>query len=183
VPEVKRWQRAADAGRYTLWRPSRLGLLLLSAFAVSEAAAPQQLAEAQAQSEDEIACAAFLEANHKAAHTNESCLKAAEAGFGPAQYSVGMGFGFAGQPELEQKYYRLAAEQRITAAYLGLGHTLVQSDPWESIYWYQRFVATGDEAKGYAAILIAKIFEALGDRGQAAYWVEVCKASEYRSCE
>jgi len=116
------------------------------------------------------------------AHENKQCLRAADAGFGPAQYSVGMAFGFAGDHAAEEKYYRLAADRQVIAAYLGLGHLLAESKPWEALYWYQRYVALKPEGYGYAALLASKIFERLGDRGQAGYWLGVCTASGYEGC-
>ena len=138
-----------------------------------------------AASEDEAACLRFVDVgeNYKVAHENEHCLRAAEAGLGSAQYSVGMGYGFAGERALEERYYRLAADQRNVAAYLALGHMLSESKPWESVYWYQRYVAVKPEGYGYAALLVSKILEQLDDKGQAAYWLDVCRASGYEGCK
>ena len=138
-----------------------------------------------ARSSDEAECMAFiaLEQNYRVAHENERCLAAAKAGFGPAQYAVGMGYGFGGDRVSEERYYRLAADQRIVAAYLALGHTFAETKPWESVYWYQRFIATKPEGYGYAALLVSKIFVRLQDAGQAAYWLEVCRESKYEGCQ
>jgi hypothetical protein len=75
-----------------------------------------------ASTQDAKACNAFIHVgtNYKVAQTYAPCLKAAESGVGPAEYSVGMGYGFAGQPKLEELYYRRAAEHGVSAAYLGI---------------------------------------------------------------
>lgn len=121
--------------------------------------------------------------NYKRANTEEHCMRAAEAGVPSAQYSVGMAYGFAGETELEDKYYRLAANQGLIVAYLAMGHSLKEQHPWQAVYWYQRFVAAKPEGYGYAALMNAKIFRELGDEAQAKYWLDVCKASPYKHCE
>ena len=120
--------------------------------------------------------------NYKTAHKYQPCLDSAALGQGPAQYALGMSYGYAGNSELEEKYYRLAASNRNIAAYLSLGHVLSVSNPWEAIYWYQRYVATKSNGYGYAAVLISNLFSKLGDSIQAAYWLEVCEASQYGGC-
>lgn len=94
------------------------------------------MAHASANTEDVIQCRQFLEEDgaHKTANENESCLRAADTGVGFAQYSVGMGFGYEGRHDLEKTYYRMAANNRIKAAYLALGHTLKDEYPWCAIY-------------------------------------------------
>jgi hypothetical protein len=129
-------------------------------------------------------CTAFTKQgeNYKIAHTNEYCMKAAELGVSSAQYSVGMSYGFAGNSNMEEKYYRMAANQGNIASYLGLGHALRKKNVWESIYWYQRFIATKAEGYGYAAILLSGIFNELGDSAQSEYWRVVCEQSPYQDC-
>lgn len=137
-----------------------------------------------ASTDSEQACQDFvsIQDNYKLAHENDDCLKAANEGFGSAQYSVGMAFGFAGNRQLEEEYYRLAADNRIIAAYLALGHHMRDESIWESIYWYQRFVQTKTNGYGYAANLLSRLFETLDDEGQAQYWLEVCVTSDYHAC-
>jgi len=176
VPRHRRQRAAAELRRYTRSMSVWLYPLLLGLLASSSAVV--------AQDRDVEECNAFVAVgeNYKTAHRNENCLRAAERGSGSAQYSVGMAYGFAGDRQLEEKYYRLAADQRSVAAYLALGHLLADRSPWESIYWYQRYVATKADGYGYAALLLSKSFERLGERGQAAYWLEVCSKSEYTGC-
>lgn len=182
-----RWARcraAAEVRRHTRRAMLQLSLIVIAASARTEAALAQTEVKPP-RSEDEVGCMAFLDGageSHRHAHENKQCLRAADAGFGPAQYSVGMGFGFAGDHAAEEKYYRLAADRQVIAAYLGLGHLLAESNPWEAIYWYQRYVALKPEGYGYAALLASRIFERLGERGQAEYWLGVCKTSGYEGC-
>jgi hypothetical protein len=142
------------------------------------------LPEPEKQSSDEQQCLNYvrLGENYKFAHQNEHCLSAANAGVASVQYSVGMGYGFAGDSASEEKYYRMAANNRNIAAYLGLGHVLAKSKPWEAIYWYQRYIATRHDGWGYAAILVSRIFNRLGDPAQAAYWLDACRSSTYEGC-
>jgi len=137
-----------------------------------------------AATSDRAACLAFVKesANFKVAQQNPRCLRAAAAGDPAAQYSVGMGYGFAGQPDLEEKYYRLAAEQGLAPAYLALAHSLLDAHEDEAIQWYERFVETKSDGYGYAAKLLADIFERRGDRKQSNYWSSVCRASTYKGC-
>jgi TPR repeat protein len=132
-----------------------------------------------------IECTAFIKQgeNYKIAHTNQDCIKAADLGGSSAQYSLGMSYGFANKPNLEEKYYRLAANQGNIASYLALGHALRQKNVWESIYWYQRFVATKADGYGYAAVLLSGIFNELGDSAQSKYWKAVCERSPYQDCD
>lgn len=163
--------------RYPLWAPMRVFVFLLIVFAHSKVVL--------AQSEDESRCLAYVSAgeNYKVAHENDYCLRAAKAGSGAAQYSVGVAYGFAGDRESEERYYRLAADRRIVAAYLALGHVLAVTRPWEAIYWYQRYVATKAEGYGYTALLLSKILARMGEEGEAMYWVEVCRGSGYEECD
>jgi len=179
-----RHQRVAQLGRNTRWPAA-----WFSAGAVvvcfASGAAVAQTEPVVPSSEDEIACVAFVDAgreNYKRAHEDAHCLKAAQTGSRLAQYSVGMGYGFAGDRVSEEKYYRLAANQKAVAAYLALGHLLAEDRPWEAIYWYQRFIELRPEGYGYAAVLVSKIFQRLGDRSQAAYWLEVCRGSGHEGC-
>jgi len=139
---------------------------------------------ASEQQNDEALCLAYTQQgdNYKTGHKNIHCIVAANLGIGSAQYAVGMGYGFEGDHALEEKYYRLAADNRVVAAYLALGHVLAEKAPYEAIYWYQRSVCANGKHDGYAAILISKIFAALGNEGQATYWREVCKNSQYKYC-
>lgn len=134
---------------------------------------------------EEQQCLSFarLGENYKLAHQNEHCLSAASAGVASAQYSVGMAFGLAGDSAAEEKYYRMAANNRNIASYLALGHTYADTKPWEAIYWYQRYITTRHDGWGYAAFLVSKIFEKLGDPAQAAYWLEACRSSPYEGCK
>jgi len=134
---------------------------------------------------DEEKCLSYIRAHqsYKDAHKNKNCLKAAKAGISSAQYIVGMSYGFAGNHELEKKYYRLAANNKNIAAYLSLGHVLRDESKWEAIYWYQRYVATKTKGYGYAALLISDIFNELGDDAQSKYWREVCRTSSFRDCD
>ena len=120
--------------------------------------------------------------NYKIANKNKYCLNAANAGISSAQYSVGMGYGFSGNQKLEKEYYRKAANQNNIAAYLALGHTLRDDSIWETIYWYQRFVATKTDGYGLAANLLSEIFTKLNDKEQSAYWLQVCELSPYTGC-
>lgn len=120
--------------------------------------------------------------NYKRAHTNQQCLQAAADGVPSAQYSLGMAYEFEGNDELAQKYYRLAANQGGVGAYLALGHSLKESDPWQAIYWYQRYVASRARGYGYAALMISRVFDEMGDEAQSQYWIGVCKASSYKDC-
>ena len=133
---------------------------------------------------NEILCMKFVKEgdNYKIANKNKSCLKAANAGISSAQYSVGMGYGFSGKSKLEKEYYRKAANQRNIAAYLALGHTLRDENIWESIYWYQRYIATKTDGYGVAAYLLAEIFTKLNNKEQSAYWRQVCEQSPYTAC-
>lgn len=135
-------------------------------------------------SSDEERCRAFIRIgdNYKQAHKNEHCLKAAKLGVGSSQYSVGLAYGYSGDKASEEKYYRLAANNGSSAAYLALGHVLNDPKPWEAIYWYQRYVTSKADGYGYAALLVSKIFQRFGDKAQAAYWVEVCRSSTYNGC-
>jgi len=137
-----------------------------------------------ASSSSEQACQNYvsIEDGYKTAHKNEDCLKALDEGYGSAQYSVGMGFGYAGDKKLEEKYYRLAADNGVVAAYLALGHHLREENIWESIYWYQRFVQTKTNGYGYAALQLSKLFDKLSDAGQAKYWLTICESSDYEGC-
>lgn len=139
---------------------------------------------AVAETSSEKACSDYLsnENNIKSAHTNKHCLEAANEGSGSAQYSVGLSYGFAGQTENEEKYYRLAANNRTAASYLALGHMKRERHIWESIYWYQRFVATKSNGYGYAALQLSDIFASLGNAGQSKYWLSICKSSNYDGC-
>ena len=137
-----------------------------------------------ATSSDGEACATFIKksGNYKVAQQNPQCLRAADAGDSAAQYSVGMGYGFAGRPDLEEKYYRLAAAQGLAPAYLALGHSLLEAHEDEAIQWYERFVETRADGYGYGSKLLADIFERRGDQQQSRYWLSVCKASSYQGC-
>ena len=163
--------------RYTLGPLMRLLSFFLTLFCSSLAIAATLDSDAQQ-------CQAFVSVgeNYKLAHQNEHCLKAANAGVGSAQYSVGMALGYAGDPAAEHNYYRLAANNQSIAAYLALGHALSESKPWEAIYWYQRYIATRHDGWGYAALLVSRIFEKLGDSAQAAYWLDACRSSAYEGC-
>lgn len=134
--------------------------------------------------DDESECMSFVKIgdNYKKGHRNISCQNAANAGVGSAQYAVGVGYGYAGDSTQELKYLRLSANNRNIAAYLSLGHALRNKEPWESIYWYQRYVATNAQGYGYAALLISDVFKELGDSAQSKYWREVCMKSPYQGC-
>jgi hypothetical protein len=164
--------------RYTLGPLMRFLSFFLTLFCCS-------LAAAATLDLDEQKCQAFVRVgeNYKLAHQNEHCLNAANAGAGSAQYSVGMAFGYADDPAAEQKYYQLAANNLNIAAYLALGHALSEAKPWEAIYWYQRYIATRYDGWGYAALLVSRIFEKLGDPAQAAYWLDACRSSPYEGCK
>ncbi len=133
---------------------------------------------------DEKMCTSFVKegSNYKTANKNKYCLDAANTGISSAQYSVGMSYGFSGNPKLEQEYYRKAANNRNVAAYLALGHTLRNDNIWEAIYWYQRFVATKTDGYGLAANLLSTIFTKLNNEEQSAYWQQVCELSPYTGC-
>ena len=137
-----------------------------------------------ASTSSEQACLNYTsnQENLKSAHNYEHCVNAANEGSGSAQYSVGMSYGFAGQREIEEKYYRLAAGNQNVAAYLALGHHLRDENIWESIYWYQRFAQTKTNGYGYAALQLSELFDSLGDEGQANYWLKVCNLSDYQGC-
>jgi len=142
------------------------------------------IAFAAALESDEQQCLSYVRIaeNYKRAHLNKHCIEAAKAGVGSAQYSVGMAYGFADKPTLEEKYYRLAASNKSISSYLALGHILSESKPWESIYWYQRYIYTKVDGYGYATKRVSRIFERLGERTQAAYWIEACLSSPYEGC-
>lgn len=126
---------------------------------------------ALASSEEEL-CLDYVELdeNYKLAHQNPHCLRAVELGSGPAMYSVGMGYGFAGDSGKELTYYRLAAEQGVAAAYLALGHALRESNEEEAVLWYELFARTDAEASFYAAGILAEIHEGRGNTMKAQYW-------------
>lgn len=135
--------------------------------------------------ESEINCVKFVveNENYKSAHKNNDCIEAAEIGSSSAQYSVGLAYGVVGRSELEEKYYRLSANQGNIAAYLGLGHFMkLKGEYWEAIYWYQKYVNNESEGYGYAAILISDIFLKLGNLQEAMYWQRVCEESGYQGC-
>ncbi len=121
--------------------------------------------------------------NYKKAHTNKHCLKAAKEGNSSAQYSVGMGFGYDGNHDLEEKYYRLSANQQVIASYLSLGHVLSDKAPWEAIYWYQRYYSTKSDGYGYSAYRIMQLFEKMNDKNQSKYWRIKCRKSKYKGCK
>lgn len=136
-------------------------------------------------SESYSKCNAFLKAskeNYKVAHKEKSCLISADKGDSRAQYTVGMSYGFAQRHDLEEKYYRLSANQNNIAAYLGLGHLLSEQKPWEAIYWYQRYYSTKSQGYGYAAQRISKVFKDMNKPTQQKYWYEKCKQSDYKRC-
>lgn len=137
-----------------------------------------------ASTPSEEACTNFVsnQLNIRSAHKYEHCINAANEGSGSAQYSVGMSYGFDGQREVEEKYYRLAADNKNVAAYLALGHHLRDKNIWESIYWYQRFAQTKTNGYGYAALQLSELFDSLGNQGQANYWLNVCNLSDYQGC-
>ncbi len=93
-------------------------------------------------------------------------------------YSVGMGYGFAGDTERELEYYRGAAEQGVIAAYLALGHALRDSDEEQAILWYQLFARTEAEASFYAAHILADIYQERGDTANAEYWYEFAEKKQ-----
>lgn len=134
---------------------------------------------------DSEQCRTFLSSkeNHKHSHENSQCLNAADSGDSLAQYAVGMDFGFSGRPDLEEKYYRLAANQGLTDAYLSLGHSLRKDHEDEAIFWYKQFALSGAAGYGYGAKLLADLFKKRGDENQSAYWYSVCRSSSYgKSC-
>ena len=137
-------------------------------------------AEGRSSSDEEV-CQEFVAIpdNIKNAHLNENCLKAADSGSGPSQYSVGMSYGFLGEHKLEEKYYKLAAEQHVKAAYLALGHLYRENKVEEAIHWYQRYIETKAEGYGYAASLLSDIYLQRGDKEKAQKWLEVCQSSPY----
>ena len=180
-----RWtalKRRRLAQRYTQGPFMKLLGFLFILFACSPTYASLQ--DIDNRETDEQQCISYVQngENYKHALQNEHCLNAANAGVATAQYSVGMAYGFAGDRASEEKYYRLAANNRNIAAYLALGHVLAKSKPWEAIYWYQRYIATRHDGWGYAALLISRIFETLRDPTQAAYWLEACRSSPYQDC-
>lgn len=126
--------------------------------------------------EKEEKCLSFVrkDENYKEAYKNKHCLEAVEQGSGIALYSVGMSYGFVDEIEKEEEYYRLAANKRIIAAYLGLGNILRNRNKWEAIYWYQRYFQTKIKGFCYAAKQISIIFSELGDEFQSKYWLEAC---------
>ncbi|GEM_PF-5989693 len=136
-------------------------------------------------SENSKKCIDFISENqnYKKAHLNKSCQLAALDGNPRIQYSVGMGYGFEGLHDLEQEYYRLAANSRLVDAYLALGHTLSNNEPWEAIYWYQRYYYSKIDGYGYAAFRITDIFEKLNKPKQAEFWWERCLESPYQGCK
>jgi TPR repeat protein len=132
---------------------------------------------------DEKACLEFVQLgeNYKVAHQDERCLNAANSGSGSALYSVGMGHGFAGNRELEIRYYELAADKNNPAAYLALGHVYRKQNPEKALFWYERFAATKVEGYGYAALILARLYAAKDQEEASKYWLQICKKSPYKS--
>lgn len=136
-----------------------------------------------ASQQDIDACLAFVNKgeNYKIAHKNSSCLKAANEGSHAAQYSVGMSYGFDGNHDLEESYYRLSAAQGNYAAYLGLGHVLSYRGDREAVYWYKRYITAiqkkpaHDGSDKYAATLITQIYRKDNDRDNLEKWLSECK--------
>lgn len=128
---------------------------------------------------DEQTCLDFVgkNENYKVAHDNSSCLAAAEQGSGPAMYSIGMGYGYAGNKELEQVYYLLAAAKNVPAAYLALGHSYRANDEEKVISWYIRYTETRTEGYGYGAHLLSEIYQSQGNSEKAKYWLTICNES------
>ena len=168
---------ALEAGRYMLDNQCYALVFLVSVFGLLVASP----SSANTPFEE---CAAHLQADggYKTAHENEGCLRAANEGSASAQYSVGMGFGFSGRHDLEEKYYRLAASQGAAPAYLGLGHVLREKKPAEAIRWYEKFVHSRYQGYGYAAKQLELLYLEIGDRGKAAHWHDVCRESGYEGC-
>ncbi|RDX38167.1 hypothetical protein DZA50_00480 [Kangiella sp. HD9-110m-PIT-SAG07] len=136
-------------------------------------------------SENSQECIDFISANenYKKAHLNKSCQLAALDGNPSIQYSIGMGYGYEGLHDLEEEYYRLAANSGLISAYLTLGHTLSKNEPWEAIYWYQRYYYSKVDGYGYAAFRIVDIFEKLNKPQQVELWWERCLESPYQGCK
>ena len=126
-------------------------------------------------------CQEFIlhDQNYQVAHLNNSCILAARAGDGSALYSIGFSYGYSGNSELEKKYYELAANKGVEAAFLALGHIYRGKEIDKSIYWYERFVQTKAQGYGYASLLLARLHANSGDNKASKYWLGVCKSSPY----
>jgi len=118
--------------------------------------------------------------NYKIAHKNSHCLEAANEGNHAAQYSVGMGHGFDGRHDLEEKYYRLSAAQGNYASYMGLGHVLTDKNNKEAVYWYKRYITAiqkkpdHDVSDKYVAKLITRIYKKNNDPQELKKWLSEC---------
>jgi len=120
------------------------------------------------------------EENYKTAHNNKYCLAAAEAGSYSAQYQLGMSYGFAGNTDLEEKYYKLSAYQGGVAAFLALGHLYSDTNIIEAIYWYELYAKSSASAHSYAALLLSKLHHRIGNYEESSYWIKVCKQTDYK---
>jgi hypothetical protein len=134
---------------------------------------------------DVEACLEFAKEgeNYKVAHKNSHCFKAANEGNHAAQYSVGMGYGFEGDHDLEEKYYRQSAAQGNYAAYMGLGHVLTDKNDEEAIYWYKRYIEAiqkkpdSDKSDKFVAKLITRIYKKNNKSKELEQWLAECEKS------
>ena len=127
-------------------------------------------------------CGAFIKSEGDNIHDYQPCLSLANGGHVGAQYSVAMSFEKANESDLALHYYLRAANKGFAPAILGLAHMYNETHPWKAIYWYQRYFETGEEGSGYAAKLIANIFQRLELIDQTEYWVKQCLTTEYSGC-
>jgi TPR repeat protein len=144
-------------------------------------------ASAYSQTRDEARrCIEFAETSPKQAHLSTDCFLAAVQGHGPSQYAVGMSFGYAGERQQEEYWYRQSAANGVVAAYLALGHVL-RGEPnnnlEEAVYWYTRFWEAGPQGRGYAAQLLSQIEAERGNKEEANVWLQRCRDSDYEGCK
>jgi hypothetical protein len=137
-------------------------------------------------SEEAERCAARIENDSEAIHTDADCLTAAEQGYPGILYSVGVGFGFAGDREKELAYYLMAAVGGYVEAYLAIGHVM-RSEPInqldQAVSWYSRYWEEGGYASGYAAKLLSLIESERGNESEAEVWLGRCKETDYGGCQ
>ena len=100
-------------------------------------------------------------------------------------FALAVSFGEAGNREMERYYYRSAAEREYAPAYLALGHWQLrqaEADIHSAIDWYEKYVASGSEDYGYAALLASFLYLQLGDLERANRWRAICETSAYENC-
>lgn len=121
-----------------------------------------------------------IEKNKLKAHTNTSCISAANSGVSGAQYSVGLGYYTEGKTQEALDYFMKAAKNKVVNAYLPIAHILNNTNEAEAIYWYEKYINatinTDDNGgAGYAALILAKIYKQHNNSKKTQYWLKTCK--------